>query len=79
MSGVSKLVADKNQRILLELVSQPGNGTSSLIATKNSYASYGAYFTIVLTVDICEDCKSRAPRWASHNLGIFIWYAIYTV
>ena len=79
MSGVSKLVADKNQRILLELVSQPGNGTSSLIATNSPYASSGSYFMIVLTVDICADCKSRAPRWASHNLGIFIWYAIYMV
>ncbi|KAF9781327.1 ArfGap-domain-containing protein [Thelephora terrestris] len=22
--------------------------------------------------DICADCKTRHPRWASHNLGIFI-------
>ncbi|ESK88651.1 arf gap-like zinc finger-containing protein [Moniliophthora roreri MCA 2997] len=22
--------------------------------------------------DICADCKTRNPRWASHNLGIFI-------
>ncbi|KAI0640406.1 hypothetical protein C8Q79DRAFT_1107257 [Trametes meyenii] len=22
--------------------------------------------------DICADCKARNPRWASHNLGIFI-------
>lgn len=22
--------------------------------------------------DICADCRSRNPRWASHNLGIFI-------
>ncbi|OAX43756.1 Arf GTPase activating protein [Rhizopogon vinicolor AM-OR11-026] len=22
--------------------------------------------------DVCADCKSRTPRWASHNLGIFI-------
>ncbi|KAJ3903195.1 hypothetical protein F5879DRAFT_960626 [Lentinula edodes] len=22
--------------------------------------------------DVCADCKARAPRWASHNLGIFI-------
>ncbi|KIK68299.1 hypothetical protein GYMLUDRAFT_35684 [Collybiopsis luxurians FD-317 M1] len=22
--------------------------------------------------DVCADCKSRVPRWASHNLGIFI-------
>ncbi len=29
MSGVSKVVAEKNHRILLELVAQPGNGTST--------------------------------------------------
>ncbi|EJD05324.1 ArfGap-domain-containing protein [Fomitiporia mediterranea MF3/22] len=46
-SGVSKIAAEKHHRILLELVSQPGN-------------------------DICADCKAKAPRWASHNLGIFI-------
>ncbi|KAL5520700.1 GTS1 [Sanghuangporus sanghuang] len=46
-SGLSKMTRDKNQRILLELVSQPGN-------------------------DVCADCKAKAPRWASHNLGIFI-------
>ncbi|KAI0320420.1 putative GTPase activating protein for Arf-domain-containing protein [Amylostereum chailletii] len=22
--------------------------------------------------DVCADCKTRNPRWASHNLGIFI-------
>ncbi|KDQ32990.1 hypothetical protein PLEOSDRAFT_1051872, partial [Pleurotus ostreatus PC15] len=22
--------------------------------------------------DVCADCKARNPRWASHNLGIFI-------
>lgn len=27
MSGTNKLAAEKNQRTLLELVSQPGNGT----------------------------------------------------
>ncbi|KAI5120403.1 hypothetical protein M0805_000182 [Coniferiporia weirii] len=47
MSGVSKIVIERNQRILLDLVSQTGN-------------------------DVCADCKSKAPRWASHNLGIFI-------
>ncbi|KAI0058316.1 Arf GTPase activating protein, partial [Artomyces pyxidatus] len=25
--------------------------------------------------DVCADCKTRNPRWASHNLGIFIWRA----
>ncbi|THV02174.1 ArfGap-domain-containing protein [Dendrothele bispora CBS 962.96] len=43
----SKLVTEKNQKILLELAIKPGN-------------------------DICADCKARNPRWASHNLGIFI-------
>ncbi|PWN28802.1 Arf GTPase activating protein, partial [Jaminaea rosea] len=22
--------------------------------------------------DFCADCKARNPRWASHNLGIFV-------
>ncbi|KAF8892884.1 putative GTPase activating protein for Arf-domain-containing protein [Infundibulicybe gibba] len=22
--------------------------------------------------DVCADCKARSPRWASHNLGVFI-------
>lgn len=26
--------------------------------------------------DLCADCKTRNPRWASHNLGIFIWYVV---
>jgi len=47
MSTVNKMAADRNQRVLLELVGKPGN-------------------------DVCADCKARSPRWASHNLGIFI-------
>lgn len=43
----SKAAQDRQQRILLDLVRQPGN-------------------------DVCADCKGRAPRWASWNLGIFI-------
>ncbi|KAG9313719.1 putative GTPase activating protein for Arf-domain-containing protein [Chiua virens] len=46
-TSVSKIVAERNRRVLLELVLKSGN-------------------------DICADCKARAPRWASHNLGIFI-------
>ncbi|KAI0654163.1 hypothetical protein C8Q70DRAFT_1048137 [Cubamyces menziesii] len=44
---VNKITAERNQRTLLELASQPGN-------------------------DVCADCKTRNPRWASYNLGIFI-------
>lgn len=47
MSGLTKIAAERNQKLLLELAVQPGN-------------------------DICADCKTRNPRWASHNLGIFI-------
>ncbi|SAM82253.1 uncharacterized protein UBRO_04800 [Ustilago bromivora] len=43
----SKAAQERQQRILLDLVRQPGN-------------------------DVCADCKGRAPRWASWNLGIFI-------
>ncbi|SNX87243.1 related to AGE2 - ADP-ribosylation factor and GTPase activating protein effector [Melanopsichium pennsylvanicum] len=43
----TKAAQERQQRILLDLVRQPGN-------------------------DVCADCKGRAPRWASWNLGIFI-------
>ncbi|KAF8553490.1 ArfGap-domain-containing protein [Imleria badia] len=46
-TSVSKIVAERSHRTLLELVLKPGN-------------------------DVCADCKARAPRWASYNLGIFI-------
>ncbi|KAF8128922.1 putative GTPase activating protein for Arf-domain-containing protein [Boletus edulis] len=46
-TGVSKIMAERNHRTLMELVLKPGN-------------------------DVCADCKARAPRWASYNLGIFI-------
>ena len=29
-----------------------------------------------ILADVCADCKGRNPRWASHNLGIFIWCAM---
>ncbi|KAJ8082185.1 Protein gts1 [Marasmius tenuissimus] len=29
--------------------------------------------------DICADCKARNPRWASHNLGIFICVTCATI
>ncbi|KAN0065901.1 Protein gts1 [Thecaphora frezii] len=43
----TKATQERHQRILMELVRQPGN-------------------------DICADCRGRAPRWASWNLGIFL-------
>ncbi|EST05321.2 Arf GTPase activating protein [Kalmanozyma brasiliensis GHG001] len=43
----SKAAQERQQRVLIDLVRQPGN-------------------------DVCADCKGRAPRWASWNLGIFI-------
>ncbi|CAE6515705.1 unnamed protein product [Rhizoctonia solani] len=46
-AGVNKYTAERHQRILQELLQQPGN-------------------------DVCADCKTRAPRWSSWNLGIFI-------
>jgi len=45
--SISKATADRHQRILLELVAQPGN-------------------------NVCADCKRHNPRWASHNLGVFL-------
>lgn len=44
---ISKATAERHQRILLELLKQPGN-------------------------EVCADCRTRNPRWASWNLGIFI-------
>ncbi|KAI9604051.1 hypothetical protein H4Q26_003661 [Puccinia striiformis f. sp. tritici PST-130] len=46
-SSTTKAAAERHQRILLELLKQPGN-------------------------EVCADCKTRNPRWASWNLGIFI-------
>ncbi|KAA1066768.1 hypothetical protein PGT21_024457 [Puccinia graminis f. sp. tritici] len=47
MSAPTKATAERHQRILLELLKQPGN-------------------------EVCADCQTRNPRWASWNLGIFI-------
>jgi hypothetical protein len=39
--------------------------------------SYTSSLTAVLGakgyVEVCADCKTNHPRWASHNLGIFLW------
>ncbi|KAK9759397.1 Protein gts1, variant 2 [Basidiobolus ranarum] len=42
-----KKLDDRHEKILEELVKQPGNSA-------------------------CADCKASGPRWASHNLGIFL-------
>lgn len=63
-----KILTDKNQRTLMELVMKSGNGMYSLPLLAVDRADDGA------RPDICADCKGRNPRWASHNIGIFIWY-----
>ncbi|KAG8942148.1 hypothetical protein FRC04_003838 [Tulasnella sp. 424] len=47
MSSISKSAADRQKRVLTELLALPGN-------------------------NVCADCQSPAPRWASWNLGIFL-------
>ena len=73
MSGVSKFAADRNQRVLLDLVNKPGNGQLPYSFTFERCIGLTRTLYVLLT-DVCADCKARAPRWASHNLGIFIWY-----
>ncbi|EGG13012.1 uncharacterized protein MELLADRAFT_76352 [Melampsora larici-populina 98AG31] len=46
-SGLSKAAIERHQRLVLDLLKQPGN-------------------------EVCADCRTRNPRWASWNLGIFI-------
>ncbi|KAI9360297.1 hypothetical protein BD770DRAFT_318803 [Pilaira anomala] len=43
----SKATQDKHERILNEIVKQPGN-------------------------ELCADCRSKSPRWASYSLGVFL-------
>lgn len=71
-SHVNKLTTEKNKRALLELVNLPGNGEP----TSYSFASAFGVLTNNPSADACADCKARYPRWASHNLGIFIWYVV---
>ena len=65
--AVSKIQAGRNQRQLLELVSLPGNGQPHQVSRVTVAPGTEGY------VDVCADCKTRHPRWASYNLGIFIW------
>ncbi|KAJ2958799.1 hypothetical protein NQZ79_g5663 [Umbelopsis isabellina] len=43
----TKSTQDRHERMLLELIKQPGN-------------------------NLCVDCRAKNPRWASHNLGVFL-------
>ena len=77
-TGVSKIVAQRNHRILLELALKPGNGMLPLLSPfgpNRRRQSHKPKAAFPPPTDICADCKARAPRWASYNLGIFIWCA----
>lgn len=60
---------------------QPETVARAGLATRQRSAAKASRSTPVLDaeecVDICADCKTKHPRWASHNLGIFIWF-VYT-
>lgn len=71
MSGISKITVERNQKALLELVVQPYNGELAMVEVRRP-----VLIIIDTKLDVCADCKVRNPRWASHNLGIFIWYDI---
>jgi len=64
---LNKITVERNQRALLDLASKPGNGEPR----RNMSSPCGLRQPVI---DVCADCKARNPRWASHNLGIFIWY-----
>jgi hypothetical protein len=72
-SGISRITTERNQRTLLELAMQPGNGNT----TSRHYPSNHDELTPI--EDVCADCKSWHPRWASHNLGIFIWCVLHEI
>lgn len=61
---VSKIQAGRNLKQLVALVSLPGNGQLHRLTAALCAEGY---------VDVCADCKTKHPRWASYNLGIFIW------
>jgi hypothetical protein len=63
--AMNKITAERNQRAVLELAALPGNGEFLQFW-------FGQQKQTTLT-DVCADCKARNPRWASWNLGIFIW------
>lgn len=62
----TKITSERSQKMVQELALQPGNGKRSRVRRT---ASLNAIFE-----DICADCKAKNPRWASHNLGIYLWY-----
>ena len=65
--AVSKIQAGRNQKQLLELLLLPGNGQPLKLSRLTVAPGTEGY------VDVCADCKTKNPRWASYNLGIFIW------
>ncbi|CAE6483950.1 unnamed protein product [Rhizoctonia solani] len=46
--------------------------TNAAGVSKYTAERHQAYEVLDEVVDVCADCKSRAPRWSSWNLGIFI-------
>lgn len=58
---VDQYIADEERdQILDRLLQQPENKVSK-------------HF-IVIIVQTCFDCKSKNPKWASSNIGIFLCY-----
>jgi hypothetical protein len=52
-----------------------GRPASARTPHKPRIANFVSPSSLFTLTDLCADCKTRNPRWASHNLGIFIWYA----
>jgi hypothetical protein len=53
-----------------------GRPASARTPHKPRIADFVSPSSLFTLVDLCADCKTRNPRWASHNLGIFIWYMV---
>lgn len=52
--------ADKHQRMLAELLTRPGNGELSRHLIIDP-------FLILSVLDVCADCRERAPRWVARR------------
>ena len=66
---MSKLPQGRAQRMLMDLISQPGNGWYLAQSHKPST-------TVDARADECADCKASSPRWTSYNIGIFLWWVV---